>query len=382
MGRAGSKSSSSGSSPRSGGGHSVSRTGGGHRVGGSTRPAGTGGLSSKTRPAGSRSTPPRSSFGTPPPPRGGFNAPPPPRGGFHAPPPPRGGFHAPPPPRGGFNAPPPPPRHNTVYVNSGGRYRGGTRISGLITSVIVLIVFTAIMYGVVSLMFSGSSDGGSAKSTINRTALTDSAPFVNDCIVDELGWFDREENTERRLQSFYNKTGVQPYIVLHAYDPALTSDAKKEQWAKDYYEANIPNESTFLYVYFAEQDTDGEIGYMYYVNGTMVSSVMDSEAVEIFWNYIDRYWTSDMSTDELFLTVFDQTAETIMHVSTTGFDVAKAALIIGGIIVILLLAFTWWKARARREKEKAAETERILNTPMQDLVNESRADELAKKYDR
>ena len=60
---------------------------------------------------------------------------------------------------------------------------------------------------------------------------------------------------------------------------------------------------------------------------------------------------------------------------------AKIAVIIIGVIVILILLFVWWKAKARREKEKAAETERILNTPMQDLVNESKADELAKKYD-
>lgn len=233
------------------------------------------------------------------------------------------------------------------------------------------------MYGVVSAMFSGSSP----KSTINREALTGSAPFVNNCIVDELGWFDNEGSTERRLQDFYKKTGVQPFIVLHAYDSALTTDEQKEAWARDYYEGNIKNESTFLYVYFAEQNTDGEVGYMCYVNGTMVSSVMDSEAIEIFWNYIDRYWTTDMSTDELFLTVFDKTADTIMRVSTTGFDVAKIAVIIGGIVIVLILLITWWKAKARREREKAEETERILNTPMQDLVNESKADELAKKYD-
>lgn len=355
MGRAGSGRSSSGSSHRSGGGHSVSRSSGGHRVGQSSRAGSSFG--------GSRS----GGFGTS---RGsGFGSP------YRGTPPPphHGGYGAPPPPRYGA-----PPRRTRVYVNRGGRYRSGGSMPGLITTLVVLIAFIAIMFGMFA--FSGGSTH-TVNSTINREALEDSAPFQNDCIVDELGWFDNESRTERKLQSFYSKTGVQPFIVLHAYDPALTTDAQKESWARDYYEANIKNESTFLYVYFAEQDTDGEVGYMCYVNGTMVSSVMDSEAIDIFWSYIDRYWYDDMSTDDLFVTVFDKTAETIMQVSTTGFDVAKTALIVGGIILVLLLLFAWWKAKVRREKEKAAETERILNTPMQDLVNESKADELAKKYD-
>lgn len=251
---------------------------------------------------------------------------------------------------------------------------------GILTSLIILIVFTAIMYGVVSAMYVGSS-AGSANSTINREPLTDSAPFINDCIVDELGWFDNEARTEKELQQFYSKTGVQPFIVLHDYDPALRSEEEKEAWAQEYYDANIDNENTFLYVYFAEMDTDNDVGYMCYVNGISVSSVMDSEAIGIFWNYIDQYWYSDMSTDELFVKVFDRTAETIMRVSTTGADVAKTAVLIIGIILILLVLFFWWRAKAKREKEKAAETERILNTPMQDLVNQSKADELAKKYD-
>ena len=67
--------------------------------------------------------------------------------------------------------------------------------------------------------------------------------------------------------------------------------------------------------------------------------------------------------------------------SAGGADVEKIAVITIGAIVILIVLFVWWRAKAKREKEKAEETERILNTPMQDLVNESKADELAKKYD-
>lgn len=346
MGRAGAGGSSSGSH-HSGGGHSVSRSSGGHHV--SSSRAG----SSSSHRAGSGSSYHRS-------------APPPPRSSY-------GGY---PPPRSTYG------RRTTVFVGNRGGGSGYANVSGsIIASLAVLIVFTAIMFVVVSFMFGGGSDTAKVSSTINREPLTDSAAFINDCIDDEIGWFDNISGTERKLQNFYNETGVQPFIVLHDYDPALTTDEEKEVWAKEYYDAHIENENTFLYVYFAEQDTDNNVGYMCYVNGIETGSVMDSEAVEIFWNYIDRYWYSDMSTDDLFVTVFDKTADTIMRVSTTGADVAKIAVIIIGVIVILILLFVWWRAKAKREKEKAEETERILNTPMQDLVNESKADELAKKYD-
>ena len=362
MGRAGAGG-SSGSSHHSGGGHSVSRSSGGHHVGGSRAGSGMGG--SPHRAGGGMGS---GSFGgnshyrsTPPPP----------------PPMSYGGYPPPRPPRRG---------RTTVYVDNRGNRNGSGyhNITGsILASFVVLIVFTAIMFGIVSVLFSSGSTTSEVSSTINREPLTESAAFINDCVVDELGWFDNIPDTEQRLQYFYNKTGVQPFIVLHDHDSALTTDEEKEVWARDYYDANINNENTFLYVYFAEQDTDNDVGYMCYVNGIETGSVMDSEAIEIFWNYIDRYWYSDMSTDDLFVTVFEKTADTIMRVSTTGADVAKTAVLIIGIIVILIVLFLWWKARARREKEKAAETERILKTPMQDLVNESsKADELAKKYDK
>ena len=38
-----------------------------------------------------------------------------------------------------------------------------------------------------------------------------------------------------------------------------------------------------------------------------------------------------------------------------------------GIAVILIILFVWWKKVQQRKKEKAAETERILNTPIEKI---------------
>lgn len=333
MGRAGGG--SSGGS-HSGGGHSGGHSSGGHRVGGGGSRAGSGSFS-----------------GGPSHHSGGFGGGHPHHGGgFHQPHPTRhgGGFHQPP--------PPPPPRHYR-------RYHTVSPVASAITYVFVFILIT--LFCIVPMISKGFGSSGT-KSTIQRTKLESANAYINDCIVDELGWFDNTSKTSASLKSFWKKTGVQPFIVLHAYDATLTSDAEKEQWAKEYYDNNVTTENVFLFVYFAEQDADNDVGYMCYVNGYETSSIMDSEAIEIFWNYVDRYWYSDLSTDDMFVKVFDSEASTIMKVSTTGKDIVKWLIVLviviaGGITIIRVV-----KIKAARAKQKAEEDERILNTSIDDLI--------------
>lgn len=168
----------------------------------------------------------------------------------------------------------------------------------------------------------------------------------------------------RNLQNFYNKTGIQPYIYLKAYDASLSTDAEKEEYAKDWYDKNIDNEDTFLYVYFEDADPD-EVGYMAYVNGKEVTSVMDAEAVSIFWNYIDRYWTDgSLTMVQVFTKTFDSTAKTIMTKSTTGKDLAKKGILFGTVLVGAVAVIVILRMHYKRQKEKAQETIDILNTPL------------------
>lgn len=270
-------------------------------------------------------------------------------------------------------APPPPPRPHRGY----GRRHGGGCFSSLFAAIIILIVIANLLPAMRDTAYDGGGvSSASQTSTIKREKLESGNAYINNCVMDEIGWFDNESKTEARLMEFWEETGVQPYIILKAYDAALDTDAKKEQWTVDYYDANFDTENIFLYVYFAEQDIDTDVGYMCYANGKQTSSVMDSEAVEIFWNNIDKYWYTDVSTDDLFVNAFCDTADTVMHVSTTDKDVAKWGIIAGIVLIagagILMLV----KQKNQRAKEKAAEDERILNTPLDKLKEE----ELTKKY--
>lgn len=325
MGRAG----AGGGGGHSGGGHSSSRSSGGHHVssGSSGRRAGGGGSSYSGR----------SSYGG---------------GGFYG-----GGFY------------PRPPRRSTVIVSHGGNF------NAVISLIIFVVVLIAAFGGFPS--SNSSSTKSVPKSTQNRERLESGVGYDNNCIVDNIGWFDNVTKTEKSIKQFYDKTGVQPYIVLNAYDSALLTDTAKEEYAKKWYDEHIKNESTFLYMYFAEPDTDNDVGYMAYVNGKQVSSVMDSEAIEIFWAYVDKYWYSDMSTDDMFTTIFTKTADRIMTKSTTAADVGNNAIKVIGVIVVFAGIIVVMVIRRKHKAEEAKETEKILNTP---LNGDSEADDLLKKY--
>lgn len=303
---------------RSSGGHSSSRVGGGHHVGRSSRPTGS----------------------------SSFNRGPSMHHYHHTPPPPRRGYY-------GY-------RRN-VYTSSS---------SGLGTLIACLIVFAVVIFS----FFMIASDDSDVTSTINREKIENPIPYDNNCIKDELGYVENTSKLSKNLKNFYNKTGIQPYIYLKSYDETLTSDSQKDNYAQNWYEQNIDNEDTFLFVYYEDQDPN-EIGYMAYVNGKQVTSVMDSEAVNIFWNYIDRYWTDDsLSTVEVFTKTFNSTANTIMEKSTTSNDIIKIICIIVGIIIVIGGIIYILRMKFKRDKEKAKETVEILKTPL------DKSDELRDKY--
>lgn len=311
MGRPGTSSGGGGSF----GGHSSGRSSGGHRVGSSGR---------SSRPMGSGS-----SF------RSGGST---------------GGGWGPPPPGGGF------PYHH--YGGYGGYYpsRRSSSIGSILTVIFFLFVFLFV--------FVSSFSNDKQVSTRNREKIENPVAYTNDCVKDEIGYVEDVSALSRNLQNFYNKTGIQPYIYLKAYDASLSTDAEKEEYARDWYDKNIDNEDTFLYVYFEDADPD-EVGYMAYVNGKEVTSVMDAEAVSIFWNYIDRYWTDgSLTMVQVFTKTFDSTAKTIMTKSTTGKDLAKKGILFGTVLVGVVAVIVILRMHYKRQKEKAQETIEILNTPL------------------
>ena len=108
------------------------------------------------------------------------------------------------------------------------------------------------------------------------------------------------------------------------------------------------------------------MGHSTLINGRNVSTVMDAQAVDIFWAYYDEYWYSTMSTDDAIVKTFDSTADRIMTKTTTSHDVMKwvviAVLILGVLVIAGIIA--WMLIKRRREHEQYVE--RMVNTPLEE----------------
>ena len=335
----------------SGGSHSSS----GHRAssGGSRGSGVRGGLSSRS------SSPPRPSY-SPPPIR-------------RAPPPP---------PRRGHGYGPHPPRRR--------RHSSSTSTSPVVSAIITVFVIILIIIAFVQVVGGfGGSYSTEKHQGLGKTSITPLASYRTDCVVDEDNWFVDPYRVGQQLEPFYKKTGIQPWVVIKSPEPGLITDSQKQQWADNYYRANIPHEGTLLYVYFAETNPD-VAGYSTLTGGASTRSFFDTAAMDAFWDVYDSYYYNPKVTEEqLIVNTFLGAAEICLSTKTVTISTSTGVMgimskvipfiIIGGIVLVaLIVVYRIMKARHARAAAEAAETERILNTPLEQLG--SKDDSLADKY--
>lgn len=335
-----------GSRSSGGGSRGGSRSSGGHR--GGSLSGGRGGFSGGFG-GSSRPRTPRPSSG---PVFGG--------GSHPAPPPPRGGFHpAPPPPRGGYYRRP--------------RRRSGLRLSSLIVSIVLIAVLLTVFLAVIG----GMSDSVTS-STIERQKLPADAVITTDYYEDHLDWVESSSRLESGMKHFFSKTGVQPYLYLTetVNGSSMPTDEEMESFANALYDELFEDEGHLLVV-FQEYQGDGNY-FAWCVAGKQAKTVFDKEARDIFFDYLDNYYYSDLDTSDYFSTVFEETGDRMMEVTQSP---AVTIFIVIGVVAVLLILFTWWK-KAKAQKDLEAErTERILNTPLDTSPTKSpEVEELEKKY--
>jgi hypothetical protein len=268
--------------------------------------------------------------------------------------------------------PPPPPRRNHWHGGYHRSYYGGWRGGGCFTNIIgVFITFIVVIAITISILGSCVSNGynnNSVTKSVTREKLKTSGSFDSNCIIDELDWFDDVKSAEKDLKTFYDKTGVQPYVMLKEYDSSLIDDYSLDEYSYDYYVDNIVNEDSFLFVYI--DGANGDFGNYMYVVGDNAAAVMDDTAIDIFFDYIDDYWDDgNISTDDMFVNAFNNTATRIMGNSdssnsssskTKKSGVWKFILIAIAIIAAVLLAN---KYKKREEKVSTTPTDEAKDNP-------------------
>lgn len=263
--------------------------------------------------------------------------------------------------------------------NSGGS-GGGSGFNAIVIIAVVLLVL-AIVFGLPSCSgcTSGSSaSGGSiATSTIEREALPSSAAQATGYYTDEDGtWIGQPSKLESGLKSFYNDTGVWPYVYILP-NGQTTSISELQTMAEQLYDELFDDEAHFLLVFC----DNGYGGYSCgYAVGSQAKTIMDDEAITILGDYLDRYY-NDLSIDEeeIFSKTFEDTGERIMTVQKSPLVpivVCVTIVVVAGAVVIIV------HKRGEQKERERKHTEEVLKTPLEKFGDtDSEAERLAKKYE-
>lgn len=263
-------------------------------------------------------------------------------------------------------------------------YHGGGRLYGSYSERWTFgdtLVFVFIMVCILYAIFSGMSTGSGTKSTIERTRIESGLSYDNNVVIeDEIGWIESKSKVGSGLREFWDKTGVQPYIIFLNYNENYNSDAERENQTELLYDKYIDREDAFLFVYYGELDVENDVGLFCYTLGKQAAAVLDGEALDIWFNNLDYNWYGSGTTTDVLINTYCKTAKTIMDKPTNGWDFGIViALVIAGIAGMCFIV-KLVKAKHKREKEKAQETQDILNASINNLSQGPVDDGLLDKY--
>lgn len=271
----------------------------------------------------------------------------------------RGGGHS----RGGGRSS---SNYNPVYRTS--YYRPMTPLGGTLSIVLAIIVIVA---GLIA------ARPNIQQSTIERSKL-DSSLYtrVDTWYQDDINWIHDEKTLLKGLKTFYDKTGVQPYLWItdNINGKAKPNTSDFETALKSKYSELFKDEGHVIVCFM---ESSPSVYATYYWAGSAAKRVIDDEAGEILLDVIDSKYTSDLSDEEMFSKSFSDAATRMMKVGrTTKQYIILAVAVVAGLGIIVGFIFLL-KAKRKSDAEEAEERERILNTDIDEM-----SDSVLNKYNK
>ena len=257
--------------------------------------------------------------------------------------------------------------------NNSNQYNNGSA-AGCLRVVIILLIICLICTFL--FLAAESCSGSNMVSTHERTPLAAGTVTETAYYTDaDGGWINSSSTLEKGMRSFYEQTGVQPYLYIAA-DNASTNTTELSQYAEYAYGELFEDDGHFLLVFC--YDTARDAYHCGYYMGAAARTVLDDEALQIFQGYLAKYWNDwPGSEDEFFSKAYQSTADTIMTVTP---DYTVAYLVAVVVIVLAVIAYVIIRRRQQHEKEKMEHTERVLKQDLQ-TFGDYETEKVAKKYE-
>lgn len=284
-------------------------------------------------------------------------------------------------------------RGTNIFINTGSGSAGQTvysentekRKSGCLSTVLIIVIWLVLIYAMFSLIGGGGprvsyeqNSVNFTKSTVNRKKLNLNLSDEAGYFTDECSWIRNRTTLEKGLKDFYDSTGILPYVyiidnVAGDYDP---STEKLEQFAEDQYEELFDDEGHALLVFW---DYAGAYEYTLWL-GADAAELMDTEACDILFDYLDYYYYYADTDEAFFADAFSDAGERMMSVTRSPIYYVVIVVAAGAVIFVVCRVI-----KSRREKEAARKkrAEEILNSPLEKFGdNGDIIDELEKKYEK
>lgn len=248
----------------------------------------------------------------------------------------------------------------THYYNYSTHYVAMSPISTLITVILTFVIVIGALL---------AARPNIQTSTIERTKLSSSqCTKIDTWYQDDIDWIHDEQTLLKGLKTFYDKTGVQPYLWItdNINGKAKPTSSDFEAALQQKYQ-ELFNDEGHLIVCFMESSPS--VYATYYWAGSAAKGVIDDEAGEILLDVIDSKYTSDLSDEEMFSKSFSDAAERMMKVGrTTKQYIIMTVAVIAGLGVVVGFIFLI-KAKRKADAEKAKETQKILNTSVEEMAD-------------
>lgn len=220
----------------------------------------------------------------------------------------------------------------------------GEIISDFILTLIVIIIVFAIIFvqsgGCSRNNFSNSSNSASVvENQVQREKLDSNLiKTSNQWIDDQANWLTDTSKVKSALQYFYDKTGVQPYLMIYDNIENKTTDSSIiEQFMQNKMDTLFEDQGHIIFLFYEPKESEF---YRYILTGAASDTVVDSNACDIIYSITDKYYVSDLNENDYFCKIFRDSADKMMKKVVTKAEVSKSRIfVIGGIIIIFLIGF-------------------------------------------
>ncbi|MDR1482665.1 MAG: hypothetical protein LBI74_08580 [Synergistaceae bacterium] len=255
------------------------------------------------------------------------------------------------------------------WFGSGGG-GGGWNLLWRYRRLLVFLFIIIVLANLVNYAGSGSVTGSSYQRTPLPAGIVNETAYIRD----DANWLVRENSVTNSMRNFFKATGVQPYLwITEEINGSRDASWEEIETAMSaLYREQFTDEGHLILLFYEPSEGVYKTAYL---AGSAAKTVIDDEASRIILDYFDKYYYSNLEEDQYFATVFDESAERIMHVS---FGMKHVVLLIGGLIALFIL----YRATAmilRHRRLKRQQDIDILNADVSKMGDDE-AERRAEKY--